>query len=362
MSSESGSGDGRVPQPSEEGVRARRPLPARIRRWVLLTGNRRLVAAGLVGVVPLVVIPLSPYSAVEVTGLFTRSNTARLFDTLLSGVILLVSIVVSVASLVVSQELSPVGQQRDRIERATEFRRETEELLDASMAPAQIGDFLRAVAGAVLSAAQDLQSAVEDNPGHPGLDEATDGDPTGEVARLVELADAEAERATRGLDGSEPGSIGVLLATLEYDYAAQLHALRGFRARREEELPAAAEDAVDGMVEALQRFAAAREFVKSLYFEREFARLSRDLLVVSIPVIVGISYVILAVDVADITGRTLGVSNLLVFMTVGYAAALAPFMTLTSYVLRAATVALRTLSAGPFVLDADGSAGHANEE
>ncbi|MFC7137483.1 hypothetical protein [Halobaculum litoreum] len=109
------------------------------------------------------------------------------------------------------------------------------------------------------------------------------------------------------------------------------------------------------MEEALQRFAAAREFVKSLYFEREFARLARDLLLVSIPVIVCISYVILAVDVARLDGTVLGLPTVLVFMTAAYAVSLAPFMTLAAYVLRAATVALRTLSAGPFVLGTAGA-------
>ncbi|WP_277555242.1 hypothetical protein [Halobaculum limi] len=344
-------------RPSTDGgsvAHERSPI-GRLRRWVLLTGDRRAVAAAFVFTVPAVVVPLSVGFGVDVTALFTRTNTSRLFDTMLSGVILLVSIVVSVASLVVSQELSSVGQQRDRIERAAQFRRETEDLLETPMAPARIDDFLRAVAGAVLSAAQDLQSAVDANPGHPGLDEATGGDPADAVADIVARADTESERAAQSLSGTQSGGIDVFLAALEYDYAAQLHGLRGFRARRGEELPAAAADAVEEMVEALQRFAAAREFVKSLYFEREFARLARDLLWVSIPVIVGISYVVLAVDVADLDGRALGVPTLLLFMTAAYTAALAPFMTLAAYVLRAATVTLRTLSAGPFVLDTDGT-------
>ncbi|MFC7070805.1 hypothetical protein [Halobaculum lipolyticum] len=328
---------------------------ARLRRWLLLTGDRRAVAATLVFVVPAVVIPLSAYSTVDVAVLFTRANTGRLFDTFLSGVILLVSIVVSVASLVVSQELSPVGQQRDRIERAAEFRRETESLLDTPMAPAGIGGFLRAVAGAALSAAQELQAAVEATAERRDPDGEAGDDPAAEVARIVALADAESARTARSLDGAGSGGIGVLLAALEYDYAAQLHGLRAFRARHGEDLSASADEAVAEMVEALQRFAAAREFVKSLYFEREFARLARDLLVVSIPVIVCISYVILAVDVAQLDGTVFGLPTVLVFMTAAYAASLAPFMTLAAYVLRAATVALRTLSAGPFVLGTEGS-------
>jgi hypothetical protein len=65
-----------------------------------------------------------------------RGNVSTLLSTLLSGIILHLSIVVSVASLLVSHELSRLGRQRERIEEAREFCEQTEALLDRGVSPA----------------------------------------------------------------------------------------------------------------------------------------------------------------------------------------------------------------------------------
>jgi hypothetical protein len=65
-----------------------------------------------------------------------RGNVSTLLSTLLSGIILHLSIVVSVASLLVSHELSRLGRQRERIEEAHEFCEQTEALLDRGVSPA----------------------------------------------------------------------------------------------------------------------------------------------------------------------------------------------------------------------------------
>jgi hypothetical protein len=94
-------------------------------------------AAGLVpAVLHLVLDPLGH--------LLVRSGTTGgghaatpLSTTLLSGVFLVVTIVVSVNSLVVSGEQTPLGRQFERIREGEQFRRELESLTDVSASPAE---------------------------------------------------------------------------------------------------------------------------------------------------------------------------------------------------------------------------------
>jgi hypothetical protein len=322
-------------------------------RWFLLTGNRRAVTLLLLGVVYVALVPMALVFLGSEQLLAARGTIAGLLNTLLSGVILLVSIVVSVTSLFVSQELSPVGRQRERVERAREFRESTEDVLDREVSPARPTAFLRAVTQGILKRTQDLQDAVEGmRPGHPGLDEGTEGEPAAEIEAFRERVAGDVEAVNRQLnDGA--GTFGILLAGLEYDYAGQLYALRRFRSRHGTELTEEVENRLEDVVAALEFFVTAREYFKSLYFEREFATLSRDLLFVSLPALVLVSYVILAVDAEVVGGTTIGVSRLLLLAGGAYTLALAPFAVLTAYVVRVATIATRTLSAGPFVLADD---------
>jgi hypothetical protein len=57
----------------------------------------------------------------------------------------------------------------------------------------------------------------------------------------------------------------------------------------------------------------------------------------------------LALEVRE-QGRGMMGALLILGVSFAYTIALAPYLILTSYILRAATIALRTLSAGPFIL------------
>jgi hypothetical protein len=190
-------------------------------RWLLLTGDRRVVTLLLLGFVYLALVPAAVLFLGAEELLAARGTIAGLLNTLLSGVILLVSIVVSVTSLFVSQELSPVGRQRERIERAREFREATERVLDREVSPAEPGAFLRAITRAILQRAQDLEDAVTSRRGHPGLDEGRKGDPAAEVAAFLSQVSDDVEAVNRTLSG-DGEAFDPLLAGLEYDYAGQL--------------------------------------------------------------------------------------------------------------------------------------------
>lgn len=86
-----------------------------------------------------------------------------------------------------------------------------------------------------------------------------------------------------------------------------------------------------------------------LYYKLELSDLS-TLLTVSLPIVVFITYVLLAIDSGVFPDVSFfGYTLLTVFISLAYTIVLTPYAVLTSYVLRAATVTKRTPEEGPIV-------------
>ncbi|WP_135828905.1 hypothetical protein [Halorussus halobius] len=315
----------------------------RAHHWVLLSGRRESVTVGLLVGVLAGLLALSVVRPVDVRALLQDTNTAQtLFNSLLSGTILLVSIVVSISSIVLSEEITDIESQRERIDASIRYRGELEEYIEADVSPARPADFLRTILRIIDKQASAIATIAEG--GEDGFAE--------EAQTFVEEVTAEAERAGETLSDARFGSFKVLLAGLNYDYSWQLHVARRFKRKYGDDLSEDQQAAIDDFVETLKMFATGREYFKSLYYKREFARLSSRLLYVSLPTIVLTSYVMLALDsnlFPDVTFFTL--TPLAVFVSVAYTVALTPYVVLTAFVLRAMTVTLRTLASGPFVLE-----------
>jgi len=319
-------------------------LRERVTHWVLLEGRRESVTAGLLFGVLVGLIVLSVVRPVNMYALLQDTNTAQtLFNTLLSGTILLVSVVVSVTSIVLSEEITDIENQRQRIDASIQYRGEIEEFIESDVSPARPADFLRTILRII-----DQQTSTI-------ADIATDGENeefAADAQTFTEEVTAEAERAGEILSDARFGSFKVLLAGLNYDYSWQLHVARRFNRKYGDDLSDEQREAIDDLIETLKIFATGREYFKSLYYKREFARLSSRLLYVSLPTIVITSYVLLALDsnlFPEVTFFTL--TPLAVFVTAAYTIALTPYLMLTAFVLRAMTVTLRTLASGPFVLE-----------
>ncbi|WP_134670150.1 hypothetical protein [Halorussus marinus] len=319
-------------------------LRERVSHWVLLEGRRESVTAGLLLGVLTGLIVLSMIRPVDMYSLLQDTNTAQtLFNTLLSGTILLVSVVVSVTSIVLSEEITDIESQRQRIDGSIDYRGEIEEFIESDVSPARPADFLRTILRIIDQQASTIADIAADGESEEFAEDAR---------TFADEVTAEAERAGEILSGARFGSFKVLLAGLNYDYSWQLHVARRFDRTYGEELTDDQQAAIDDLVESLKIYATGREYFKSLYYKREFARLSSRLLYVSLPTIVVTSYVLLALDsnlFPEVTFLTL--TPLAVFVTVAYTIALTPYVMLTAFVLRAMTVTLRTLASGPFVLE-----------
>lgn len=329
-----------------EGLHARLIDPDEhpVKRWMLLDGERWKVSLVFLVAVAMLLTVIGTVWPFEMRRLVTETNTVQtLFNTLLSGIILLVSIVVSINSVVLSEELGSIGNKRERVSESLMFRNDLEDLTESDVSPAKPAAFLQIIIDTIETNATRLSDIA---------DQSEDDEFEGAVREYVANVVEDTRNASEILENTTFGTFNVLKVGLHYNYSWQIHAARRLQSEYGNALSDDEWEAFDELVEILEFYATGREFFKSLYFKRELSNLSSTLLYVSLPAIIYTSYVLLALDanmIPDVT--VLGVSPLLVYVSFAYTVALVPFIVLTVYVLRVVTVSKRTLTSGPFILD-----------
>lgn len=341
--SRSGSGSDRqdtVPRPTN------RSKESSLKRWFFFDGDRTHVTAGLLLGVFVSLLLLGVIWPIEYRRLLSETTMIEsIFDTLLGGVILLVSIVVAVASVGISQELTSLGDQHERIDVALDFRNSIEELSEVDMSPARPREVIIVLLRAIRQRAEDLDTTVPDSP---------ESEFQEDIDRLINDIDTNIEEIADTLDRVDPGSTDELLVGLDYDCSWQLHQTLRIRRKYADQLSEDQLTMIQDLAEALHEFMTSREYFKTLYYQHEFSDLSTTLLTVSLPVIIFITYVLLALDAGLFPEiNFLPISPLAVFISLAYTIALGPYVTLTAYVFRATSVTKRTSAVGPFVLKTD---------
>lgn len=303
-------------------------VSARLRWWVLLSGDRRLVTLASLVVGYVLVGPIG--HGVLPGGAHTdqADATVPLLTTMLSGTFLIFSIVVSVNSLFVSGEQSPLDQQFGRIQSVVEFRRQLETVVETDHVPADPSRLVRTVSGEILARAQRLEDEVH----------TVDTEVRGNVSAYVESLSAETGRMNAALEDAD-STVAVTIAMMNYNHDRQINDLRRLRAEHSDHLSEAADEAIDELLRLLQYFAAARQYFKTLYTKTEFASLSRWLVLVSLPSVAVVATYLHYVSLVP-------ESHLVVAAV--EAVAFAPFLLVASYVLRVTTVSRRTWAAGQF--------------
>lgn len=314
----------------------------RLKQWFLIEGNRFTVSGVVLLGVFIALLVASLVWPIEMTQLVAEGNaTQRLFNALLGGTILLVSIVVSINSIVLSQDLTSIGTERERVQSAVDFRNTVEELAGIETSPMDPAAFLQAMVELLVDAADDVEAAVED-------EDEEFRQWTADFLHGVRLHVAQVSDRVRG----DYDQIDVLLAGLSYDYASDAETARWLAASREDELSEAQRESFERIAETLTQFSIAHEYFKSLIYMRGFAKLSKTMLYVSLPVIVFTSYVMLALSSGAYPSFAVGrLSSLTLLIVFAYSVALTPYVVLATFVLRSASIAVRSLATGPFVMD-----------
>jgi hypothetical protein len=311
-----------------------RASESRTKLWLYLEADRRLVTAGLVAIVLLVLLAIGLFLPAAAPKLRSGDAIGTLFQGFLTGTITGVTLVLTLNQLVLSQELGAVGDQRERMAGALDFREDAADLIEAPVSPARPSQFLRALVQVAGQRARDLRDAVDE--GHSASTAVTD---------LTESLIGNAEGVADDLDGAQFGEFDVLSSVLNFNYSWKIFAAQ--RIRETETLGDDAEAALDSLVDTLELFGPAREHFKTLYFQWELINLSRGILAAALPALFVSIAMIAFFNPTGPFSRAVGVVPV---VAVTSTISVLPFLVLLAYVLRIATVTKHTLSIGPFIL------------
>lgn len=321
-----------------------------LRRWLLLEADRWVVTALTLGLVYGSLVVLGAVDPAPLRQAMASSDPVEtLFQSLVAAIVTGVTLVVTINQLVLSQELGAVGDQRDRMAAAMQFRLDVEDALDVAVSPAEPAEFLQALVEAAGERGRAVRDAIPDD-----ADETVRDHADAFLDRLASNADEVADR----LEGAQFGTFDVVLAALDFNYSWKIHEVRRLRGGHADQLTDEADAALEDLRVVLELFGPAREHVKTLYFQWELIDLSRAILYAAVPaLVVAAGTILYLADGSTVTGSTAGVDHIVLAVSGATTVALLPFAILLSSVLRIATVAKRTLAIGPFVLRGTEDAG-----
>lgn len=306
-------------------------------RWVLLEADRRAVTGSLLTLVFVTFTMVATVWTFEMQKLMTETGTVQtILNTFLSGMILLVSIVVSINSIALSHDITSVEDQEARIEGAIAFRRELGKLTESGENPSDPSSFLKFMSRVIGTRAQALTSELD------GVEKDLAEDIQEFSERIANTAGKLGE-----VDETSGAEFAVLWKGMAFDYGPYIEQSRTLGSTSD-----VTSETFDDLIEAFELFAIGREYFKTLYYAREVSKLSRTLLIVALPSILFNASTLLAIDAGIFPDVwILGLPPLQTFVAVAFTISLAPYLVLTSYILRLSTVARLTAAAGIFTLE-----------
>jgi hypothetical protein len=313
---------------------------SRIKLWLLIGANRQLVT-GVLSVTFFSLFMLGTFLHPTMSEMLqTRNVIESLYAQMIGSLITGVTLVVTISQLIISQENGPLGEQRTRMSETMNFRSYIQELT-GKPAPADPSAFLREIIDATQQRANRLDETMS----------STDNeDLRAEVDEFSDSITGNADTVREKLDGAKFGTFDVVYASMDYNYSWNIFQIERLIADYGDDIEDDQRDALEDLRTAFSMFGPAREHVKTLYFQWELINLSRFILYAAIPALLVAGVMVTFVDETTITGTFLGTEVLVWIVAATFTFTLIPFFLLTSYVLRVATAAKRTLAIGPLIL------------
>ncbi|WP_049941575.1 hypothetical protein [Haloterrigena turkmenica] len=311
---------------------------AGFREWFVVEGDRVAVAVLLSGVILALLVVLRWLGIIS----FTNPNSVtRVASGMIAGTFSLVTLVVSVNQLILSQEFSAAGRARDRLEGVIDFRRKVATTAMVPASPATPTRILELLVESIRHDAADLADAVENS----------DDEVREPITRYTNAVQKRTGRVDEVLEEGEFGSFTAISAAINYDEAWHLHVGTHLRGEYGDELSPTASERLDELIDSLKLFGVAREQLKTTYLQRELTRFSQLTIYWGVPSI--LSAILIGLLYGDFAGPSVSVA-VLPFITTGLIiVGLSPLSLLVSYILRTATVTRRTASVGPMVPQKD---------
>jgi len=304
-----------------------------LRHWLLLDGNRWLLA-GVVCLVVFAVVRVAVAAGVLAVG--PSGNVPTVFGSgITAGVFTLVTLTLTVNQLVSSQAFGKPPSLRERYEKGTDLRAAVAQASDRTTVPVDAADFVAAIGEALDDRADSLGASRRTTA------DGTDAEAGDDLAALASDLSGYAEAIERVSDEMEP--VTVISLTAGSDYARFHRRLRAVTA--DADLPDRVAADVDAIDELLGHLSVARQYYKTLALHQELAKLSREIIYVSLPALL----VALSVPlVYRSNGATLPEAALPWAISAAVALVLSPLVLLVVRLLRVSTVMRYTVSVGPF--------------
>ena len=308
-------------------------LHHRVVWWVLLLGNRQLVAGGIAVGFAVVVRSLIGVGFLDVGA---DSKAATVFASgLTAGVVTLVTVALSINQLILSRVFDAPDSLIDRLEGTRELRGSVEELAGAPASPNDPAAFLSMIAATLEDRAASLEAAIERSAWEP---------PEDVTAAIHDIR----EYGTNVDDHVEAQAsiIDVLDALLGRGYARNMTATRHILKAYRDPMSNEALEELRAIEELFESIAVARQFFKTLALQQDFAQLSR------LVVYTGLLALATTISLTLLyrgSSTTVPPSLLPLVISVGVGVIVTPLAVFTAYVLRAATVGRRTVSTGAFI-------------
>lgn len=301
-------------------------MRAQLKEWILLSGNRYSIASGvLILMGGVVLIP-------DLTQIVIR-NTSPLYyiaSALITGNLTLITVVVAINQVVLSQELESPGSLRDEIESTADYRQMA---LEQKTRPTEPSNFLQQLLQQTRQHAQSLEEL---------LPESTDG----ESGRFVTDLQNHCEKTADQLEQTSDDLSTVVILLLGSNYADYIHDSHRLQAIYEENNHEQFHTTLDSLISDVENLDVAQQYFTTMFIKQELATLSRSLLyigIVAVPIPIA-----LLIELTAYTGSFSPGTKLFVLTLLTGLLGLVPLALLIAFLIRVATVAEEIASITPF--------------
>lgn len=144
---------------------------SRIRLWVLITANRWLIAGIITVASYLLLVFLVTVGPSSIQKFLTTDAAGGVFTSIIIATVTSVTLVLTISQLVLSNEIGPLGEQRQRMQNTTDFREDLEETGGIGTSPAEPSRFLQILIDLVETRAITLNEAVTESDTSDGHDD-----------------------------------------------------------------------------------------------------------------------------------------------------------------------------------------------
>jgi len=306
---------------------------ARARRWFLLEGDRWVIAGILVVAVFAVSFVLG---LVDVVGVAEPAFVTTMFSGIIGGLFSFVPIVISVNQLTISSLFGTPAELRSEIESVDDLRTAIETMHpDEPVSSTEPSEFLWVVVEVIHDRADALCDAV---PADTAAREAVD--------MYLDVIRTQVGDLNRTLGDQRNRLFTVLLPMMGDGYSRNINDIRRIRTEYEDTLTEEAMAQLAELKELFVELDILRQYFKSMYIQQELSYLSRMV------GYTGVGAFLIAVFLVMLFSNGQPLSNhqfvLEALVSLGVAAATAPFAMLVSFIVRIGTIAQRTAASGAF--------------